>query len=292
MAGSLSKCYSSKYDIDEDKIEILVTNPRDDEETEPIEDAKKRMINALNMLTDYHPNPEIAKGTVVFMMTDTLYDDNAKAFDELVPYPHFGYIIANDNKSKTNTIVSKKKTKMQTHTESFQMKLKNGLIPIAISLLIISLIANVILLIWCRSTIKLEQEEKVLLQQSVDSLRTNGQILKEALTEANNKLAESSKPVSFYDETNLNKVELDINEFRKNGWFKSFVCHSENDSSVVKDTIIIRSNVDFVKGICYINIHKTSCETPPFIHVPFSLIGKTFKQEPEKKKDKGRGRRR
>ena len=34
LAAMLPECYSSNYEIDEDEIKILVTNPKDDEETE------------------------------------------------------------------------------------------------------------------------------------------------------------------------------------------------------------------------------------------------------------------
>ena len=292
LAAMLPECYSSNYEIDEDEIKILVTNPKDDEETESIEDAKKRMINALNLITTYvqDQKPEIAKGIVIFLETDTLYKDNVKDFDEVGENPIYGYILVNENKSEAKSISVKKKLNSESPTETFRRKLKNGWMPIAISLLIISLIANVILLIWIRSSLKSEQQENCRLKESADSLLTNCQTLEKALKTANQKLAESSQPVSFFDETNKNNIELDVDEFRKNGWFKSFVCHNENDSLLVNDTIIVRSNVDFAKGICYINIHKTSCKEPPFIQVPFSLLGDKNKQEPEKKKNKGRRR--
>lgn len=293
LADNLPECYSSNYEIDENEIKILVTNPKDDEETDSTEDAKKRMINALNLITTYiqDPKPEIAKGLVVFLETDTLYKDNVKDFDNLVPYPHFGYILTNENKSGVKSIPSKKKTNKQTLMETSPKTPKRGLTKpmlIVICLLIISLIANVILLMWMESATNSILKEKECLTRSLDSLKTHSQKLERAVAEANNKLAEVSQPIRYFDEANHNTVIFNDDEFRSKGWFKAFIVHQEGDTLplLVNDTIIVRSNVDFVNGICYVNIHKTSCQTPPFIQVPFSLIGENHRQELTQGKNK------
>ena len=289
--NGLPECYSSKYEIDEDKIKILVTNPKDDDDEEPVVEEKKRMINALTLITEYPHNVNITKGTLVFMMTDTLYDSTIKNFDELVPSPHFGYILANENKSGVKSIPSKKKTNSQTPMETSPKASKRGLTKqmlIVICLLIISLIANVTLLIWSHSAIKSEQQDKEWAERSLDSLRADGQRLKESLKETKTKLTESSQPIKYFDEANHNTVIFNDDEFRSKGWFKAFIVHQEGDTLplLVNDTIIVRSNVDFVNGICYVNIHKTSCQTPPFIQVPFSLIGENHRQELTQGKNK------
>ena len=289
LADNLDECYASNYEIDEKEIKILVKNPNNNfDESEPIEESKDRMIKALNFITDYHPNPDLANGIVVFLEFDTLYKNNVKEFDEFGATPLYGYILVNENKTEAKSIAVKKKLKSESLTATFRKKLKSGWMPIATTLLIISLIANLILLMLNRSTVKSEtaladvKDSTALLESLISQKDSLILEMQQTIDSINN----ASKTDLFFDETNKNNIELDINEFRKNGWFKSFVCHSENDSLVVNDTIIIRSNVDFVKGICYINIHKTSCQTPPFIQVPFSLIGENHKQELTQGKDK------
>lgn len=231
-------------DIEENKCKYM-----------PLNDANKsKFIATLHKVL----NAQSDNTKYLFFVTDSRPES-----DEKVEKVHLFYSPIEDNEKVKILVLSSKVQKeysVDLKKKSLSPQTKIGLAVVAAGIITAGL------MVWqapssSKSELAISKKEQTTSKTDSLSLYKNlAAKYLEAVEEANRTI-DSLKNLQYYTDTvNNTTVQIDIGEFAKTG-----VCaiHTVNDSTV-SDTIVIRSNVDFIKTKkCYINIYKNS-DTKPF----------------------------